>query len=472
MNASLAKLQAHETRARGIKLVAGLFLLVICAVLLAPAQSSDKKPVKMKVEAPGKNFRAGEPVEIHVTCLDSENNIAEVKQDYTITLLTHLPSGKVDTAKVTIPAGAATQKLSLKFPESGIIHVQAQHDRLLQGESFIRVKAKRTESGEAKQKQKQNSGAMHGNEAFILGAREQARLQAAKQYALTLRYSPQRTLLADGKDQATIQAFVLENGDSTAEEIRVRLFNTGGNLDPQPLIIPAGQDAGAAILTSQDQQAITVEFVSASPAAAIQGETKMQIVFGPPITQLALDASPPEITLVDKSDLIIKLLDSEGKPVATDVPRKVSFTIESGRGDIETKELTIASGGFEARTSFRPTWRGKVSITAATPNLQTASVLVTVTLPILVLTLSVVGAAIGGVIAYWREQNSQWWRIVLGLVTGFVFYWAFVFGVLPLISREIVLNPLSALALSVIGGWLGTEVFNMVLKRLGLIKAS
>lgn len=438
------------------------------SVLLTHAQSPEKKPVKMKVEAPGKNFRAGEPVEIHVTCLDSENNLAEVKQAYTITMLMHLPSGKVDTAKVEIPAGEAAQKVSMTFQESGLIHLQAQHDRLLQGETFIRVKPQRKAREETPPQR--NEGAARSGESFILAAPERASLQAAP--VLTLRYSPQRTLLADGKDQATIQAFVLDSEDSLAQDIRVVLFNSGGTLSQQALIIPAGQDVGSVTLTSANVQTITVEYINAAPPAQVQGDTRFQIPFGPAITQLGVDASPPQITLVEKSELIIKLLDSEGKPVATDVPRKVSFTIESGSGDIETKELTIAAGGYEGRTSFRPTWRGKVNISAATPNLQTAAVIVTVTLPVLVLVLSAIGAGLGGVIAYWREQNSNWWRIVTGLVTGFVFYWAFVFGVLPLLSREIVLNPLSALALSVIGGWLGTEVFNMILKKLGLIKAS
>lgn len=441
-----------------------IFLLANCTTFfLLHAQSAETRPVKMKVEAMGKNFRSGESVEIQVKCMDSENNTALVKQDYTITLLAHMPSGKVDTARVNIPAGAAEQKFSMKFPENGIIHLQALHDRLLPGETFLRVKPSTTENREAPKIESRSGGVVASQ-----SVREPERLTSAASYGLTLRYSPQRTLLADGKDQATIQAFVVDGPDSSAQEIRVRLFNSGGELTPQPLIIPAGEDVGAAVLTSTNQQTITVEFVNANPDASIQGDTKMQIVFGPPVTQLALDVSPPVITLVDKSDLIIKLLDSSGKPVATDIPRKVSFTIESGRGDIETKELLIAAGGFEARTSFRPTWRGEVQLTAATPNLQTASALVKVTLPVLILVLSAVGAALGGVIGYWREQGAQWWRIVLGLITGFVFYWAFVFGVLPLVSREIVLNPLSAFALSVIGGWLGTEVFNMVLKRLGL----
>ena len=238
-----------------------LFLWLSSGAFFTQAQSPEKKPVKMKIEAPGKNFRAGEPVEIHVTCLDSENNVAEVKQDYTITMLMHLPSGKVDTAKIEIPAGQAAQKVAMKFQESGIIHLQAQHDRLLQGETFIRVKPQSKAREEAKPKQ--NNGAMHG-ESMILAQREQASISAAAP-VLTLRYSPQRTLLADGKDQATIQAFVLDSEDSLAQDIRVVLFNNGGTLSQQALIIPAGQDVGSVALTSANVQTITVEYINATP---------------------------------------------------------------------------------------------------------------------------------------------------------------------------------------------------------------
>lgn len=453
-----------RVRALGTLIAATVALLVaVIGTKQNFAQSAATRPMKMKLETSGKDFRINEPVEFLVTCLDGDNRMAPVKQDYPVRLRALLPSGKADTMTVTIPAGQAAQKTSMKFSESGIVHMQARHDRLLTGETFLRVKSGEKPRSSAPREKSAQSMSTFGTSS---------QLSSVAPHLLALRYSPQRTILADGKDQATIQAFVLSNEDSNASEIRVRLFNSGGNMAPQPLVIPAGQDVGSAVLTSQDVQNVTVEYVSAAPPAQLQGEAQIQISFGPPVTQLELDASPPVITLVDKSDLIIKLLDGEGKPVATDVPRKVSFTITAGRGDIETKELTIAAGGFEARTSFRPTWRGEVKITAATPNLQTAEESVNVTLPVLVLILSALGAAAGGLIAFWLEKERQWWRIVLGLVTGFVLYWAFVFGVLPLISREIVLNPLSAFAISVIGGWLGTEVFSMILKRLGLIKAT
>jgi hypothetical protein len=50
----------------------------------------------------------------------------------------------------------------------------------------------------------------------------------------------------------------------------------------------------------------------------------------------------------------------------------------------------------------------------------------------------------------------------IGVATGFLFYWACIFLGFTAARREVVLNPLSALALSAIGGWLQTEVFSLV----------
>ncbi len=172
---------------------------------------------------------------------------------------------------------------------------------------------------------------------------------------------------------------------------------------------------------------------------------------------------------MDKTELLIRLLDKDNNPVATDEPRLISLAIDAGRGEIETKELTITPGKFEARTTFLPTWRGEVVISASTPNLPITTFPLKVSLPLLTLGLTAVGGLVGGVIAFWTGKDSKWWRITIGLVTGFVLYWAFVFGVLTVLPRTVVLNPLSAFVLSTLGGWLGTEVFAQIFKRFGLV---
>src|SRR5262249_59501250 len=73
-----------------------------------------------------------------------------------------------------------------------------------------------------------------------------------------------------------------------------------------------------------------------------------------------------------------------------------------------------------------------------------------------------------GLSELWTRPRSKWWRILLGLFAGVLLYWAFVFEVLPLIPRGVIRNPFSALILPMLGGWLGSDVFPLVLGRLGL----
>ena len=144
--------------------------------------------------------------------------------------------------------------------------------------------------------------------------------------------------------------------------------------------------------------------------------------------------------------------------------------IESGGSKLEEEALTIASNTYEASTLFRPYKPGAVKIIASTEGLLDATAPLIVTWPVLLLCLSGFGGLAGGLLAAWvRKKELLSHRLITGLITGFVFYWAALFltGFVAL-PRVLVLNQLSAVALSVIGGWLGTEVFTLVLKKLGL----
>ncbi len=447
-----------------------------------PAQSVKGKPLKLKINSPGKHLYAGDKVEIEIVCLDAENQAAPAPREYVVRLLVHLPSGKVDTTGATISAGDTSGATTIIPAEAGLLQLRAQHERLHEGGRYLRVKPASAKPKSPEAPKPEAAGASGGAGAAATGepqplrtersmsitARESAAPTGAPKPTITLRYSPQRTLLADGQDGAMIQAFLLDEVDSLAQTIRVQLFNSSGVLRPQALIIPAGESSGTAVLTSQDVQTVTVEYVQSRPATDVEGDRSLQIKFGPAIAQIVLDPSPSEITLVDQCDLNVKLLDSQGRAIATEAPRAVSFEIDRGRGELEQKEIVIAPGSFQGRTTFRPTWRGQVVLTAATPNLPASSAPVKVSLPTVLLTLTALGGLAGGFIAYWREANAKWWRILIGFVTGFVLYWGFVFNLLALVPRNVALNPLSSLAVAIIGGWLGTEVFNIILKKLGI----
>jgi hypothetical protein len=289
---------------------------------------------------------------------------------------------------------------------------------------------------------------------------------------LTLRYSPQRKLLADGQDAVTIQAFVVgddsEPAATTNGDIKVTLFASSGTLVPQPLVIQEG--GGRSMLTSDQAGDVDIEFVRAQPDAKLDGDRHLHIHFGAPIHALRLEAKPASFSLVDETDLVVTLLDAGGRAVATDAPFVVSLALDAGRGEIVHKDLTLKPGEFEARTRFVPTGVSEVAVSASASSLLNQVARFEVRLPLGLLIVSVIGGLVGGLLAFLRRRGTGWPRIAVGGVTGFLLYWAFMFGLVRVLPPSFVLNPLSNFALSTIGGWLGTEVFSLLLGWLGLNK--
>jgi len=82
------------------------------------------------------------------------------------------------------------------------------------------------------------------------------------------------------------------------------------------------------------------------------------------------------------------------------------------------------------------------------------------------LLFSLAGGLAGGYLSYLKQKRAGPKRIAIGLVTGFVFYWACLFLGLASVGHAVAVNPMSAFALSTLGGWMQTEVFTFLKSRL------
>ena len=196
---------------------------------------------------------------------------------------------------------------------------------------------------------------------------------SASGYLLALRYSPQRTFLANGKDPVTVHAFVMAKREEPLPGFRVRLFDGTGTMAPVPLSFPPGAEDGTATLTSDHVGQVAVEYLGATPAVDLDGEKVMNINFEPPIVGVELKPSPPRISLVDTCDLVLRLIDDQGRPIATKARRTVSLALTAGRGEFSASEVPIEPDSSSARATFTPVWWGPVTVTASTPNLVNVS---------------------------------------------------------------------------------------------------
>ena len=333
-------------------------------------------PVKLGVTLDRPSIPAGGAVRVRIELLDAGNRPAAAPKALKIQLQARLPSGKVaPLTAVAIAAGQSSVETSVPAPGSGLVYIWAKHPELLLGGAFVQVKpaGPRPPAGS------------HHDLLFTPphAAPPPAPAPAANSgLQIDLRYSPERTFLADGKDSAAILAFL--SGVSSTD-IRLNIFDGSGSLKPTPLMIPRGQSQAVAAVTSDHPGTFSIEYLGSSPSAQFAGNSPLKIQFVPPVTRLDLQASPPSVSMLDTADLIATLTDDRGRAVQTDQPRHVSFAIDTGQGGFLQKDVAIQPGSFQARTGFQPEWPGKVVISAATANLMTVTAAVQVSLPVALL---------------------------------------------------------------------------------------
>jgi len=246
---------------------------------------------------------------------------------------------------------------------------------------------------------------------------------------------------------------------------------------PTPLILTNGSDSGELKLTSDQVGVATLEYVTSKPPNLIKLRTtnELHINFCPPIVGFEIEASPPALSLLEKGDLVVRLLDNANKPIIPAAPRQIDLLIVAGSGEFETNTITIPTNSPSGRTTFHPTHRGTVKIEAACPGLIGQTVKLSVTIPILLLTCAILGGLVGGAMASTvtksRRGNKMGWvtRMLVGGATGITFYYFLVLGLLPKLPYSAGINPIGAFVLSILGGWLGTEIFTPILKAIGFI---
>ena len=443
--------------------------LLCLALILAAGRGlgAELPPVKLGVKLGSHSPRSGEKVRIQVGLFNSANEPARATKAFSVLLQARLASGTVENLQtVVIPAGEWSKSVDAALPGSGLVYVWAKNPELLPGGEFVQVRgapnAPAAQSPAKPQPARADGIRTQPRPGTTLAPAPPPPLLPNLHPQITLRYSPDRQFLADGKDAVTIEAFLIGAEEALHQDVHLNIFDSSNSLKPTPLTISAGQSSGRSVLVSNEPGGVTVELLGSTPPAEFLGDKKLDIKFMPPITRLALQASPPDISLVDTADLIVTLTDEQGRPIATDTPRHVALSMSSGRGRIALPELQIAAGQFGARTGFVPVWSEPVSISASTPNLLTVLAPIRVSVPIMLLLCSGLGGSVGGLLSRRKRGKSDPWRAPVGLATGFLFYWACIFLGLASAKREVVLNPLSALALSAIGGWLQTEVFSLI----------
>lgn len=459
----------------------------------AGAQSA--APVKIAVEPRAQSISIGQTAQVTIRLKDVDNRFVAAPKPFTVSVEIQPPTGPAQTRSVTLGVGQSGQSLSLDLPQPGIVRLSAKESELREGAALINVRSQRLTAQVTEAAVEAESTAPLPADPAGGGATPPApQPQAVRREPhfrmrpggsqlllltppvappapplLTLLVSPTTSLLADGKDAATVTAFLSRPAE---QDTVLNLFSSGGRLSQSELKFPKGEDTATCTLTSLRAGDIQVRYLGSDPPVALDpaGQKTLTVQFAPPIIDFAVRPSPSAVSLLDRAYFDVQLLDEQSRPIAADTERKVCFVMDNGNGEITPVTLSIPPGSFESRAIFVPDWLGPVEVTASMPSMLNKSARIEVNLPLLLPMLSILGGLLGGGIAYLfgRDRKLKLWRIALGGVTGVVFFWMCLYFGLGRLAHTVVLNPFSVCILSVLGGWFGTAVFDAVGKKLNL----
>ena len=509
-------------RARSILCIG---LLFIGAATATNGQGLSGLPAK--IEITGKRASTNNSgVTMMVELRDPKNRPAPARETTNIEVQGRTESGKVEKTTVTIKKGETAASLDLPVNEPGLVEVTATSPQLARAGTLIEVRGKplfappaeRPPASTAERREfrlespsaaiptpprhafryaralprsasptfaaspageeppvpaaSPAPGASESPEPAPAAAGTQPTVEepapANWNPVLKLRYYPTRTLRADETDPATIWASL--QGDQAAPvDLQVYVGSELGPLTPDPIKIAKGDRIGNAQLVSTRPGPVQVWYEWSQPSGS-SPDKPFTINFGPPVWGLSVEPTVPRINLFESAEVGIVPINSNKQPVGSDGQRDVYLSLVSGAGQILSSQLTFQPNQGRVVTNFIPTWPGIVQFKARSDSLPDAFGTVTITMPYFLIGLCALGSLLGGLVAYWTEQAATWQRIVIGLVTGFVLYWAFLFGVVHIANfpNGLVVNPLSAVILPFIGGWGGTKVITLILKQVGL----
>lgn len=455
-----------------------IFVLVVKTIVFAMALTtlaSAQELIFSTVRLQAPTVPAGAEIEVEIELVDASGTALPAPADYAFVLEVRRGSHEgnlVAAYELTLPAGSSTTSVPLTLSEIGIMSLRALSDATLAREAFLRVV------------EADRSRLRHGDtvmRSWWLGtaqAAPQPRARGGAPYRLEILYDATTSYLANGEDAAQLQLFLYDReGRPTRarQDIEVRLVTNRGILKPPEVVIPKGEDGITVLLSAKRPGPVTLTYRGAIPGAALLTPELPPVTFASNI--LYISASPTRTSLLQPLELVIRLYGADGQPVPADSNRL--FTVEiadgsRGRGVFKpAAQATIEQGNFETRIDFVPNWIGNVLVSASSPNLQSATVEIQVAMALIWILLSSGGGALGSVVALLFGPKvpvpKRFARVLAGIVAGFAFFWALVYGVLVMPSVDLILlNPISAVMVSFLGGYAGTSVFSLLLKSFGV----
>jgi hypothetical protein len=461
--------------------------LTICSIL-APsasrAQDGGHGAIRLHVHTSSPVVPLGSEVDVTIALRDVAGGSARAPHALEVDL--YVDGGP--QTEVVFQPGETEVNVSVSPRQEGILELRAEGREVLPGSCFVKVTPPESRLLLPGQRGRSPTSlaAVAARPRGIVAATT-ARAQpgggtgAPSDAAIVLKFSAMRAL-ATGHDAIRIRAYTV--GAPMHAPADLPLVHTGfGTLSyadaqdrpqagPPALHFDAGgQASNVLVLASSEPGTECVEYLGSLEVR----ERRTCVEFEPPVVGLTVTAYPNRLTLLDNGSVTIVLRGSDPmSAVHTVVDRTITLRAEGrGGGNLSSRRVLIPAGQISGEVTFEPTSRGDLMILASTDGLVDTGTSVTVTYPVLKSLLTLLGGAIGGLLATYGNR-WRWKRVLVratvGVATGAVLYWFALWG-MPVLSAAWRVNPVSALFVACLGGYVGTKVIELVANRLGIIDA-
>jgi len=272
------------------------------------------------------------------------------------------------------------------------------------------------------------------------------------------------TYFANGQDAATISA-IYESPDLSPApgDIHVWFHWVNGTLDAQPLLIKKDAFSGVTHLTSVRPGDVRLNFVSSTPPYQVEGDTDITAHFVPPFVALL---GPDKLSIIDNSPVMVVFLDGQKNPIAPGKKWAVTLHSKESKLHFGPESFEIPGNSPMGSAQLLPVSWGNDTVEAVVADYSPQPLPVAVT-GWMVVGLCLGGGIAGGLAAFNKFKGSWYWRVFLGILGGAVLTWMYVFLALPNVGVGLAHSVVSALFVSVIGGYLGTTVLDLAAKKFG-----
>jgi hypothetical protein len=329
------------------------------------AGQTTNPPVRLAIVLENKTVTPGESFPVTVELRDAYNLKSQARKPYSILLELRAEGQKPVQTTVQIEPGKGEVKYRLVIPGEGVWMIKALHPELREDAVYVRArKAVRRSAVDGV-----GTSELRGFPGYVLRPASAVAYRPAAPAGpleLSLYFTDQGgKFAANGSDKCRITAFL---SDIAPRDLRLFFHANGGNLQPNPLLIPQGSETAETQLTSDTPGSVAVEFVQASPSGQVTLKSggKKEVVFNPAIKELVLRASPPSITLLDSAEIQFELLDLHGNPVMLPDTKQVHLRLAWGRGELEPNPAALQANVVQGKSAFFPRLTGKVGISATT----------------------------------------------------------------------------------------------------------